>query len=241
MIEAFNAAAYDKKLEILYQAEDALNGLWPAAENCARLLVEKDEKEQAAKKEFENIGGGKKATRFFLILSAVLAVLGLILPEGLLNFLAIFFLIGSVLMVIGCLVMSSSYKSNYKTASARVKELEPLIAAADKEVNAIKQRYAQGFAIRDALCPECKNPQTLRAFISYFESRRADTLKEAKNLFAQEMHQNRMEKLSQEQISAAIEARRAAERATSAAQSAAAAASAAKVSSDAAWREAQKH
>lgn len=225
MIEAFNAATHDKKLEILYQAEDALNGFWPTAENYARLLVEKDEKDQIAKKEFENIGGGKKATRFFLILSAVLAVLGLILPAGLLNFLAMFFLIGSVLMVIGCLVMSSSYKSNYKTASARIKELEPLIAAADKEVTALKQQYAQGFVIRDELCPECKNPQTLRAFIGYFESRRADTLKEAKNLFAQELHQNRMEKLSQEQISAAIEARHAAERAASAANAASTAAS----------------
>jgi len=241
MIEQFNAATNEKKLELLGKAETYINAIWPVAQNNAHLQIEKNEKEQSVKKEYENISGGKAAVRLFLIISAVLAFLWLILPEGLLKFLAIFCLIPSILMTIVSFFLAPGYKKTYEATAARLRELESLIAASEKELDAVKQQHMDGFSIWYTFCRECKSPRDMRAFVQYFESGRADTLKEAKNLLAQEHYQNRIESLSKEQIAASEAARLAADRAASAAASAASAASAAAVSSNATWWEVKRN
>ena len=241
MIEQFNALNRVKKLELLYKAEAYINALRPVAEKEATLLIEKEEKEQTLKKDFENIGGGKTAVRIFLGISIVLFLAWLILPEGFLSFMAMFCLIPSVLVTVVTFFMVPGYKKTYEAKAARLKELEPLIAAARKETDAVKQQHNDGFSIWYTFCREYASPQDIRSFIYFFESGRADTLKEAKNLFAQKSHQDHLEQLTQEQIEVAEAARRAANEAASAARSAAAAASAAKTSSDAAWWEVKKN
>ena len=241
MIEHFNNASREQKLAGLYKAEEYINSIHPYAENYAHLLIEKEDTERSAKKAQEDVAGGKSAVRFFVILSTVLAVLWLALPEGLLKFFVIFCLIPSALMsvVMFCITLPG-YKKAYAAAVSRLQELPALLAVAEKEVEAVKQQHIAGFSIWYELCRDCKNPRTMRQFISYFESGRAETLKEAKNLLAQEQHQGRLEELSKEQIITAENARQAAERAARNAQSAASAAAAAQTSSNATWWEVKR-
>ena len=240
MTEQFNALTKDRKLELLCKAEAYINAIHPGAKKQAQFLIEKEEKERSVKKDFSNVGGGKAAARLFLIISIVLAGLGLILPAGLLKFLAIFCLIPSILVTIISFCLIPGYKKTYETTATRLQELELLIADSEKELEAVKQQHIDGFSIWYTLCRECKLPNEIRIFVHYFESGRADTLKEAKNLFAQERHQAHMEQLSQEQIAAAAATRRAAERAESAALSASAQASIAATQARQAAYEARK-
>lgn len=241
MIEQFNALKKAKQLELLYKAEAYINAIWSSAEKQAVLLIEKEEKEQNLKKDFENIGGGKTAVGIFLGLSVALFLVWLILSARFLKFMAMFCLIPSVLMTVVRFFMVLGYKKTYAANAARIKELDTLIAAAENEIEAVKQRHIDGFSIWYTLCRECKSPQDIRSFIYFFESGRADTLKEAKNLFAQKSHQDHLEQLTREQIEVAEAARRAANQAVVAAQTAAAAASVAKTSSDATWWEVKKN
>lgn len=240
MIEQFNSLKNERKLELLYKAEAYIKAIWPGAEKQAKFIVEKAEKEQNVKKEFDNIGGGKVAARLFLIISAVLAVLWLMLPDGLLKFLAMFCLIPSVLIAVVSFCLVPGYRRTYEATAARIRELDVLIAASENELESVKKQNMDGFSIWYTLCPECKSPEDMRTFVRYFEGGRADTLKEAKNLLAQERYQGRMEQLSVEQIAAAEATRRAAERAESAARSASAQASVAATQARRAAYEAQR-
>lgn len=241
MIEQFNALDRMKKLELLYKAEAYINAIQPVAEKEATLLIEKEEKEQTLKKDFDNIGGGKTTVCIFLGISIALFFVWLILSEGFFSFMAMFCLIPSLLVTVVSFFLVPGYKKTYEAKAARLKELESLIAAAKKETDAVKQQYNDGFSIWYTFCREYASPQDIRSFIYFFESGRADTLKEAKNLFAQKSHRDRLEQLTREQIKVAEEARRAANQAACAAQSAAAAASAAKTSSDTTWWEVKRN
>lgn len=241
MIEQFNAMTNKQKLELLYEAEAYIDAISPEAEKYARLVVEKEKTLQTAKEHLADIGSIKVAACLFLILSAVLAVLWLIFPDGLLKLLAKFCLLPSVLAIIISLCMILVNKKAYRAKAARLNELKTLIAASDKEIEAVKQQYINEYSIWYTFCQECSSPRDIRTFIHYFESGRANTLKEAKNLFAQERYQDQLNKLTLEQIDAAKAARRAADRAANAAQSAAAAASSAKISSDRTWWEVKRN
>lgn len=224
MIQLFNTSTKEKKLEVLYTAEKAYNAIWTAAEKCAPLIIEIEDCKKSIETDTAAIPSYKAASRFFLIIAAVLGVIYMIIPGDFLKtFLLVVLLIPSLL---GALIVQFLKPSTTRidANTQRVRQLELQLADAEKEVEAVKQQNLEGMVIRQELFPECKSPQAVRTFIRYFESGRADSLKEAKNLFAQEQYQGRMEQLSKEQIATAEAARRAAERAESAANSARAAA-----------------
>lgn len=225
MIEQFNSLAREQKLQLLYKAETALSAIWSAAEPYARLVVEAEDLKKSIESDTANIPSYKAATRFFLIVAAVLAVIHMILPGRILKILLVIFLLApSVLGAAICQFLKPNQK-NIDANKEKLSQLELQITAEEKKVEAVKLEYADGHSIQRVLFPECYNPELVRQFISYFESGRADTLKEAKNLFAQAQQQKHMEALSREQIAASNAARRAAERAESAAHTASAAAS----------------
>lgn len=221
MINHFNESSKEKKMEVLYTAEREFNNVWTASEKVVLLQYELKD----CKKEIEEAKPRIIAFRIvaiaFLIAGAVLACLAIILSETLLGLLPMFLwfpcLLGSVLTF---LIPYRLYKKDLDQNTKKLPELKLQLADAEKLEKEVKEQNITGMVIRSELCPECNTPQELRMFIGYFESGRADSLKEAKNLFAQERHQLQMQKLTREQIAASEAARQAAERAEEAARSA---------------------
>ncbi len=225
MIEQFNSLTRERKLELLYKAEAAIKAIWSAAEAYAPLVVEAENLRESIKTHTADIPSYRAATRFFLIVAAVLAVIHTILPGYALKiFVVIFLLAPSLLGAVICQFLKPTRKS-IDAQKEELRLLETQIAAEEKKIEAVKQEYADGHSLQYALFPEYKSPEELRLLISFFENGRADTLKEAKNLLEQVRQQKRMETLSREQIAASNAARRAAERAESAANAASTAAS----------------
>ena len=221
MIKLFNESTKEKKMEVLYTAEKAFNNVWTAVEKSVRLEYDIQDCKEAIKAGRPGTMAFKIVAIAFLVAGAVLALLSIILSNTLLGLLPKFLWGPCLLMgALTFLIPYRLYKKDLSENTKKLPQLELQLADAERLEAEVKEQNQIGMAIHRELCPECENPQEFRMFVGYFESGRADSLKEAKNLFAQERHQIQMQKMTQEQIAASEAARMAAERAENAANSA---------------------
>lgn len=219
-------------LTMLKTVEANYNKVYPCAERYARISVDKSTsmtKRDSAKAE-------GKIQMITLIIFSVAAVVLFILSAGagtFGSFVLKFLGLGAVVCAVIQLVMMIGNKSNVKKLEKTIAELTVQLSEAEAELNKMKEVYTADMLIRQWVCPaECQNPRYLRQFISFFENGRTDSLKEARNLFDEFMHRERMEKMAANQVSAARAAEAAAHDAMRAAQNAEVTASSAKNAAD---------
>lgn len=227
-------------IKLLRSIEPALEEKWQYADRVVRL--ESDGKDYLREPE-EYEKDWKKILKIVYIAPIVIAVLtvlftyisttdGLLLPFlcSILSFLGRFILVVSIFLAIFMTVVS---KHNIKKYKEEHSKLLAALDEANKQLEECGKRCDEAIGLIQYFCPkECYDPRNLRKYISFFEDGRADTIKEARNLFDEYMHRERMEQKADAQYAATQEAIAAAYAARVAADSAATTASQAKASAD---------
>ena len=218
----------------LYGMEKALNKKWPLAEKVVRL-EEYKEKYSTEPSEYEK--NEKTVAKCILgvsIAAGILAIIfyGLSIDGGLIALLfrllsifgAVFFVIGVILSVINIKGIKKSTNEYIKERS----EYQAELAQAEASLEACSKECDVVISLISLICPkECYNPKYMRKYISFFEDGRADSIKEARNLFDEYIYREKMIESTNQQSSKIDEAIMAAEGAKIAANSAADAANSA--------------
>ena len=222
LVDMIKAKPKAELLPLLHQWETALNAVTPAARRYAELSVRSDEIQQELQKGNENGEGGKKLLKIVVIATLVIAVLNYtVFSESFFQLLTSFAMGVGVLAIIVTACLTYSYQKTWKTAVEERDQVAAQLQEASREVERLKEQYADDLYLRQVACPrECVNPQYMRLFVSYFENGRADTMKEAWNLFDEYIHRERLEQMAADQVTAARAAQYAAERAATTASEA---------------------
>lgn len=219
-------------LNLLSSVEKNYSIVYPFVEKYASLSIQLKEEEKTGDL-------NRSEAKTYLISSAIAAGFALFffiwrssarsLGALILTFLAI----GAVVTVLPTLSRALNCRKAAKKCEQALPGLRAEVAEAQVKVEQMKQQYKTDMLIRQWICPEqCWKPRYLRTFVSYFESGRADSLKEAYALFDEMLHREKMEGLAHEQLRHAQAAESAAYAAMNAANQAAADASCAKNSAD---------
>ena len=209
-------------LEMLHQIERATVATYPLTSRFATLFVAKQENEAIQKKATENYAGGRKLSPIAFVIAAIIGLLAfVILEEGLLSVLMGFLFFPTLLFAIGSVVVTAGYKKELTRSETNIKQLDSEMDVVLTQLAQVKQTHQEALALRPTMCPnECSDPKYMRLYISYLETGRADTLKEARNIFDEHLYRERMERKITEQIDMSRQAYEMAERAADAAYAA---------------------
>lgn len=211
-----NPETKDSILKILYQIERATEATYPLTSRFAKLFVEKQENEDARKKKLEECSASKKLCPVLFIATAVIGLLAFVVFNSHLLKL-VFFLV--LLFAIASLFGGSGYKKELTQIEENIKKLDSEIDTVLTQLVQVKKEHQSALSLRATMCPtECSEPRYMRLYISFLETGRADTLKEAKNLFDEHLHRERLEQNVTAQIEMSRKAYEAAERAYEAAE-----------------------
>lgn len=216
----------EQLMNFLLKTKQAYQDMWPFICNYAAL---KDEYDKAKKTVDE---GPKANVKVYLIVTIALFVFSMFMfitsgstdvisgfGRKIVGGFALFFaLCAAGFTLINVLV----HKSGYKSACAKVKELEPQRKMHDKMFNDYCEKYSLEIATHRTIFPKnCGDLRHIQIFVEFFENGRADSLKEAYALYDELIHRERMEGHAQAQTQAALATEAAARAAASAASSAA--------------------
>ncbi len=212
-------------IKLLHRMEVSLGEMWPIAERVVKLEKEDEEKYKIEPAEYEQkLKIERKITNITLVAFAVISVV----------FLTFMSVIGLIVGIVVATWWKRSRNDELKEYIERRSKHQAELAEARKELEEWRKRCDDDIALMPYFCPKgCYNgPQYMRKYVSFFEEGRADTIKEARNLFDEWMHRKRMEQKADAQYAATQEAIAAANAARVAADSAATTASQAKASAD---------
>ena len=138
-----------------------------------------------------------------------------------------------VVGIIWAIWMTLSMKTDVKKYTQERSNFLADFNEAKKQLEECGKKCDEAISLIPYFCPkECYDPRMLRKYISFFEEGRADTIKEARNLFDEWMHRERMEKKADAQYAATQDAIAAAYAAKNAAEAAKNSADTAKNSAD---------
>lgn len=212
-------------LSQLYEAERSAQALYPVVQKEIALNQEKQKLQEAlSSKEsdksmalFWGIGGLVAA-----IISLICAAVANSIGSMIFAFVCAIFAVIKFLSVPIKLIEIKSFKEDIANADARIAETQNLLAQ-------MRCELALGIQIYQTMMPQdCILPNYARKFISYIETDQATSIPEARKLFEEFLHREKMEALAAQQIIAASAASAATiaaiNRATDAANNAASAA-----------------
>lgn len=197
-------------IKLLHRMESALGELLP----CESRVLDLEEEGKKYQEEPEKFSEGqKKLTKTIciaVIITAVVTVLLKILSAAG-SFLCTLLLFPCTSLLIIGLIAAIYLKRTTNAAIKKYKEERPKfladLAEARRQLEECRKRCDPDVSLIQYFCPiECFKPRNLRKYISFFEDGRADTIKEARNLFDEWMHRERMEQKADAQYAATQEA-----------------------------------
>lgn len=203
----------EETLNSLYQIENVNNIIYPLTNKLANMQVAK-EQNQDTYIDQQSLYKTYVITTVIMIVLTVISVIltlsvGSLFGLGVLIFL--FATIKSIFDVTKSKKAIATAENNLNYLTTQINDIMPKLVCE-------MHRNRETIRLQETMCPkECKDPNYLRLYISYFETGRADSLKEARAIFDEHLHRERMEQMVSNQLRATIAAYEAAERAANAA------------------------
>lgn len=209
-LQMYEAMSPQQIMLHLRALEDNFKEVYYYAEQEMKISQEKGYAESSLAYAQNQSGPAMAAGIVFLLVAVGLFLFGLLVRFGFLCFIALILGIPSVMKI----REGMDYKRSTRAYMYSIEKMNEELSQAQQNLKQAKAKHQQSLLILQWVCPqECVNPKYLRQFISYFENGRAGSLKEAKNLFDEFLHRQRLEQMAAAQAKSAQEAKAAADEA----------------------------